>query len=149
MPDALVIDASALLDAAAPGPRFDTMSQLHERFALRAPELLAYEVGSVVHGRRAREHGTTPVARAGAVELLLAGIELIPTDAAMRARCGALAAAHALTFYDASYLELAETTDAALVTQDQALLAAGRRILGDERAVDLADAPRLLARAPW
>ena len=147
MVDLLVLDASAILDAARPGARFDLMSRLQERFAARAPALLAWEIGSVAHGRMSASFGRTPAMRASAVELMLAGIELVPTDEASRTRSGALAQGHGLTFYDASYVELAARDDSTcLVTQDKALLRAARREMGDERAALLDEAAQLLVR---
>lgn len=147
MPDLVVVDASAILDAARPGPFFDSFSKLHGDFALQAPALVAWELGNVIHGRRAKDHGRSPAERAAALDLMLAGLELLPTDARARLRAGEIAARRGLTFYDASYLEAAERdTTACLLTQDRALLAAAKLALGDQRATDLAGI-QLLARA--
>ena len=147
MPDLVVVDASAILDAARPGPSFDAYSKLQGEFVLQAPALVAWEIGNVVHGRRASDHGRSPAERASALELMIAGLDLVPSDARGRRRAGEIAARRGLTFYDASYLEVAERdTTACLVTQDRALLAASKQALGDERASDLAGIPKLLAR---
>lgn len=147
MPDAVIVDASAVIDAATPGSRFEAFTAMQERFASRAPALLAWEVGNVVHGRKARSYGATPARRNQALELMLAGFELVATDEEGRARCGKLAARHALTFYDASYLELAARNDVdLLLTQDAALLQAARRVIGPARASDLDGLHALLAR---
>ncbi|MEA3199788.1 MAG: hypothetical protein QOE90_1216 [Thermoplasmata archaeon] len=138
-PDVLVLDASVVLDGAAPGPRFDALSALHERFACRAPALLAWEIGHVVHGRRAALFAATPQKRAALVEAMLEGIELVPTDAAARAATARLAARHGLTFYDASYLELAaREPEGTLATHDAALRRAAQRELAG-RALGLDD----------
>jgi predicted nucleic acid-binding protein len=147
MVELLVLDASAIIDAAKPGPRFDALSRLQERFSSTAPALLAWELGSVIHGRSAAAFGRTPAARAKALDLMLAGIDLVATDEGSRARCGALAQKRGLTFYDASYLELASRDDATcLLTHDKALLSAAQRELGAGRASGLDDADVLLAR---
>lgn len=147
MPEIVVIDASAVIDAATVGPRFDALTRLQERFATMAPALLAWELGNVVHGRKGAAFGATPARRSKALELMLAGIDLAPSDEASRQACGKLAARHALTFYDASYLELVQREEGSvLVTQDQALLAAAVRTVGRERATDLDGIPALLAR---
>lgn len=147
MPDRVVLDASAVIDAASPGPRFDLLTRLHERFAPAAPMLLAWELGNVAHGRNARAFGSDARNRSDAIELMLAGIELVPSDAASRAACGALSARHGLTFYDAAYLELASRDDeSVLVAQDAKLLRAASTQLGVERAMRVDDVPALLAR---
>lgn len=146
MPETAVLDASAVLDAATPGERFGAFTLLAERFAAVAPALLAWEIASVVHGRRRESFGKTTSRRSETIELLLAGIEMLPSDEGSRARTGALAERHGLTFYDASYLELAARDEATvLVTQDRALLAAAARVLGKGRASDLDGVPRLVA----
>ncbi|MGQ0536132.1 MAG: type II toxin-antitoxin system VapC family toxin [Methanobacteriota archaeon] len=148
MPDGVVVDASAVLDAASPGDDFGRYTLLQERFASTAPALLAWELGSVVHGRKAALFGASPEERSAALELLLAGIDLVPTDEAGRARTGALAARHSLRFYDASYLELAGRDDSTVfVTEDKRLLAAAARALGGDRATGLSGVPALVARA--
>lgn len=146
MPDAAIVDASAVLDAAGIGPRFDAFTRLVERFDLRAPELLAYETGALVHGRLAPRFGATHARRARALEAMLDGVALHPTTPEARGRIAALASRHGLTFYDASYLELAEREEGILITQDKALLRAGLAALGAERASDLDGLDALLAR---
>lgn len=140
-PDVVVLDASALIDAAAQPARNRALQHIQETHALVAPFLLASEAGHVVHCKRPRSFGATPTARAEVLETMLEGIDLIAPDAASRHRAALLAARHKLTFYDAEYLELAaRRAGALLLTQDQALLAAARRRLGTARAFDLAGA---------
>lgn len=138
-PDVLVLDASVVLDGAAPGPRFDALSGLHERFACRAPALLAWEIGHVVHGRRAAAYGSMTPRRTALVEAMLEGIDLVATDASARASTARLATKHGLTFYDASYLELAtREAEGALATHDAVLRRAAERELAG-RVVGLDD----------
>jgi predicted nucleic acid-binding protein len=148
MLEVAVLDASAVLDAATPGPRFDLMTRLHERLGAEAPALLAWELGSVVHGRKGRVFGSGLRKRADNLEMMLGGIDLVTTDEAGRRQAAALAARHGLTFYDASYLEVAARREGrCLVTQDAALLVAGARELGAGRVARLDDIGDLLLRA--
>lgn len=141
---AVVLDASALLDGAdARHPeRGETVRDLQARFRCLAPALLAWEVGNVVHRKHPDAFGTTPAARAAFVETLLEGVDLVPSDGAARARCGALVAELGLTFYDAAYLELAMARGGVLVTQDRRLLQWARE--RGARAFDLEGAARAM-----
>lgn len=135
-----VVDTSALLDGA--GAVEDAwmiaLERLHAEFELEAPALLAWEAANVAHRRLARTFGASAEERAETLELVLEGIVLVPSDAASRAAAGKLVALHGLSFYDASFLELASRDAAALlVAHDKRLLEVARRVLGEARAMDL------------
>ena len=135
----VVLDASALLDGAdAARPEWGVaVRDLQARHPCAAPALLAWELGNVVHRKHAKAFAPRGV---DLVEVLLEEVDLVPSDAASRRRCGDLVAATGLTFYDASYLDLAlATPGAVLVSQDRRLVAAarergGRAYLLDEAA---------------
>ena len=136
----IVVDASAVIDGSSPANEewFAAWSEVLDAAPLLAPALLAWEIGNVVHGRGGARFGRDEASRATAVETMLEGIELVGTDEPTRQACGTVARKLALTFYDASYLELAvREDDRLLLTQDAALLAAGRKALGAKRAFDL------------
>lgn len=105
-----------------------------------APALLRWEVGNVVHGRGAAVFGDARQRKA-IVATLLRPMRLVD-QAGREGAIADVARRHALTFYDAAYLQLALDEDAALVTQDKALLHAAGKALGDGRAWTLEDAAR-------
>ena len=130
----LVLDASALLDGVdASRPEWaETMRDLQARYACRAPALLAWELGNVVHRKHPDVFGPK---RVELVEVLLDGVDLVPSDAASRARCAELVASTGLTFYDAAYLDLARE-GAALVSQDRRLVSVARERGGAAYTLD-------------
>lgn len=86
---------------------------------LRGPSLLAYEVAHVLH-RRFR--GMPAAEKAEVLTALLLGIRL---EEAMPEPTFAI---DGLTYYDASYLEIARRRGATLVTADKPMAAAAKRL---------------------
>jgi predicted nucleic acid-binding protein len=85
--------------------------------AIRAPSILAYEMGHVVQ----REHRNAPAEdRAALLQALLAGVILEPPVP------GIFEVGAGLTYLDASYVELARRHGATLVTNDGKMAAAAQ-----------------------
>ena len=138
----LILDASALLDGVdASRPEWgETVRDLLARHPCAAPALLAWELGNVVHRKHPEVFGPR---RAETLETLLECVDLVPSGAEARRRCGDLVAATGLTFYDAAYLDLARSaSEGGLVSQDRRLLAAARE--QGVRAWSLDEAARAL-----
>ena len=130
----MVIDTSALLASHERGVQ-DKLERLHARSIMLAPALLAYEVAHVVHAKRPDAFGSSADERADLVATLLLGIELVePTPESTRA-AGALAEELKLSVYDASFLGLAASRKASLLTEDQALARAATAKLGKTRVI--------------
>lgn len=61
----------------------------------------------------------------------------MPWDRSSVSRCGAIAEAFGLSFYDATFLDVAQSTaGSVLLAQDEKLLKAAERALGRARAFD-------------
>jgi predicted nucleic acid-binding protein len=115
---AIVVDASAIGAIAFGEPEGPTLAAYLDGETLLAPALIDFELASVAL-KKARAH---PEAGAKVNLALQAALTLpisrvgVPGQEAL-----ALAAATGLTTYDASYLWLARSRDAELVTLDAAL----------------------------
>jgi predicted nucleic acid-binding protein len=117
---AVVLDASVILKwvlDAETEPGHAAASRLLERFQkgelnLLVPSLWLYEVGNTLCLKRP----------ADAFEALAAlcdlGLSEVPFSRGMIHRAISLAQGHSLTFYDASYLAVAEAAETVLVTAD-------------------------------
>ena len=119
-PTAVVPDASIILKwvlDAEDEPGHAAASQLLERWQrgelrLVVPPLWLYEVGNVLCLKR-------PADAAEALGILCdLGLSEVPLSRELMQRTVALAQGHDLTFYDASYLAVAEESKAVLVTAD-------------------------------
>lgn len=147
----LVIDANvAVLPAqrAEKDPRADVARRVlpaaTEAYGLAAPALLAWEIGQIVHRKRAAEWPDLAT-RQGTAALLVQDVDLDVPDAAAAERCGSLAEKHAISYYDAAYLELAlRKPSGLLVTEDERLRRAAALELGPDRALDLHALGRLV-----
>lgn len=134
-----IIDASVLVLAAqdeARDPRAAMARRLlpliHEGYELAAPALIAWEIGQIVHVKRAADWSLAE--RPRVVRALLHDLDLDTPDAAALDATGRIAVARNLSFYDAAYLELASRNpDAVLLTEDTRLHQAGRALLGASR----------------
>lgn len=136
------MDASALLDSLdADKPEWiDGYGRLATEHELVAPSLLSYEVGNVIFGRRAKHYGRSAAERIDRFETLLLGVELHEPTTGSRASSADIAQRHGLTFYDASYLDLAAgISESLIVSHDAVLIAAARKALGPSRAKALDD----------
>jgi predicted nucleic acid-binding protein len=129
---AFVLDCSVALAWFLPGERSAAtealLDQVTEAGAL-VPGLWRLEVGNVLliaerKGRMTRTHRLTALAA-----LRLLSIRTDPeTDANAWSSTMELAMEHALTLYDAAYLELSLRTGLAIATLDQALAQAARTV---------------------
>lgn len=126
----LVVDASVVLAWLLPDERSEQAQRIVEALAhepAQAPGLLGLEVANALTqaGRRAR----IPLAlqRELLDAYLALPIAFDATDAGAIARCADLARRHALSAYDAAYLELAARRRLALATFDTALARAARK----------------------
>lgn len=126
----LVIDASIALawcfeDEASPDT--DAIAETVRRSGAIVPGLFQLEVGNILL-QAERKRRLTPADLA--IRLALLGELPIATDPETAGRAWrdviALARNHALTTYDAAYLELALRKGAGLATRDRALAAAAR-----------------------
>jgi predicted nucleic acid-binding protein len=127
-------------------PRFQAIyADLAEHFTFVAPELLAYELASAIHGKN-RVAGKGLAVRHHQVEDALAPIVLFPTRAEARLRIGDLVERHGLTAYDAAYLEMAERLGGVLATEDERLHRVGVKVLGAKRALRLAGLEKAVAQ---
>ena len=126
----LVVDASVVLAWLLPDERSEAAQRIVEGFAhepAQAPGLLGLEVANSLAqaGRRAR---IPVVLQRELLDAYLAlPIALDATDGHAIARCAELARRHALSAYDAAYLELAARRRFALATFDAALARAARK----------------------
>ena len=122
MPTA-VVDASALAAVVFQEPRFERVAAQLEGRSVVAPLLLQFELANVAVMKARRDPAQAP-AILGALAVALddsTGIQwraVNPTDVAL------LACITGLTAYDASYLWLAGSEEADLVTLDEMLMAA-------------------------
>ena len=119
-----VVDASALVAVAFREPGFERIAARLNRATLVAPHLLKYELANVALVKARRQPAQAARLFRALAEILdeRAGIswfDVNPSDAAL------LALATGLTAYDTSYLLLAGTLGADLVTVDQRLAAVG------------------------
>lgn len=109
-----VVDASALLKVVKEEEHSPAMRawvlQAAQRDDLLAPHVLRYEVGALL----ARMSGFPPGLRRQLRDTLLVAIRFLDGD-------GAEEHAPPLSYYDASYLALAQTIGATLVTYDEVL----------------------------
>ena len=92
----------------------------NRRAELAAPLLLSYEVANAL--RYNPDFGAEDV-EASIKDLLDMQLKLQPLDESQAQRAAELAFKHGITFYDASYLALAETEDVPLYTADDRLIA--------------------------
>jgi predicted nucleic acid-binding protein len=145
--DASVHVSTVLADEDDASARFARLAipRLQRLYGLKAPALLAWELGHVVHRRLASSLGRSPEERGELVGLMLRDIDMDGPEPGQLRRTGALAERHRLSFYDAAYLELALREPAAtLLTEDAALARAAVAELGRERVVDAEGAHRKL-----
>ena len=99
---------------------------------MHAPRLIVYELGNML---RKILHSVSFDKRASAHQALLNDVTLWDGSEEQVGTIHQLAEHYNLTFYDASYLELAGRDDASvLITQDNRLVNAAKRALGKNRA---------------
>jgi predicted nucleic acid-binding protein len=138
-PQALVIDASALIDAIR---RIEVAERIFSGYEPCAPALIEWEFAHFVFRARPGSFGDLK-ARRKLVTSLLAPFRLVD----QRDRLDALALLceeHNMTAYDAAYLQLALDEGAPLLTHDAGLRKAAAKTLGASRSwtLDQVEAPR-------
>ena len=123
----LVVDASVAFkwlipDAAeedVPAAKAILVDHMEGRVEIAVPALLYYEVANILLFGRSRppiDEAAEALRDLFSIPLVVAGPAPDVADAALR-----LASQHGLSYYDASYVALAETLDCTLLTADQRL----------------------------
>lgn len=131
----LVLDASAALDSLS---RSQLAGHIVGSYEPTAPALFAYEIGQVVHAKRPDLFGDAAKRRLVA-RTLVAPMRLIDQSARLDAIAD-LVDKTKLSFYDASYLQLAMDEGAGLVTHGRTLHSVAARRLGHPRVWTLDEA---------
>jgi predicted nucleic acid-binding protein len=111
------------------------LEHLEGRSTIIIPALLYYEVGNMLLFGRSRpplEHAIEVLAGLYAIPLEVAPLNLVSADTTLR-----LAALRGLSFYDATYVALAELSECPLITADRRLAQRARptgrvHLLGEE-----------------
>ncbi len=123
--DAWIVDASVALKWFMPAdrePDAELAREIVGRLALRTTSLAIYEVGNIL----TRHSGWPASDIANALKLLRGTCgEPIALTATDESRAAALALEHDLTFYDASYVAIAQRTRRRLLSADRDLLEPG------------------------
>jgi predicted nucleic acid-binding protein len=119
--DAKVVDASALAALLFAEPEAENIAKRLEGARLAAPSLLDFELANVCLTKMRREPSKRDALRAAFRLAHRVRVETVSVD---HAAIVDLAEATGLTAYDASYLWLARTLNAELVTLDRKLAAA-------------------------
>ena len=120
-----VVDASVAAAVAFTEPRAREAALLLEGLRLFAPRLLAYELASIARTKIRQNPGRQSMILKRLTETLDAGIHWVDVD---YLRVVELALETGLSTYDASYLYVARSIGAGLVTFDQRLAAAARSL---------------------
>lgn len=97
--------------------------RIHQREGLQAPPVLAYELGNVIHRKRARDAGSTLDERSILLEKTAKMADPNAESTSLRRRTGELCERLRISFYDAAYLAHAEATTRSIVTADAGLQA--------------------------
>ena len=124
---AITLDASASAAWLLPDQASPVADRLYEQAVdgegeFQAPALWAWESGNLLQMAARRGRLSTAQTRQAIKALGLAGVQLEPPpNAARMTEILTLAASHALTFYDAAYLEQALRTEARLASKDARL----------------------------
>lgn len=140
----LVIDASAALDSLG---RPELAGHIVGTYEATAPALFQWEVGQVVHAKRPDLFGD-PTKRRAIVRALVSPMRLVEQSARLEAIAD-LVDKTKLSFYDASYLQLAIDENAALVTHDKTLHSVAARRLGHRRVWTLDEAENARPRGKF
>jgi len=122
-----VVDASVVAALAFQEPDAEKAASRLEGGELYAPALLAYELVSVACKKIRKAPGKREVLVEGLTSVLAMDFRWTEPD---HADVLAIALATGLSAYDASYVSLARSLDAELVSFDKDLLAAARKVAG-------------------
>lgn len=116
-----VVDASAIAAVLFVEPDGESVVRQLSSCSLRAPVLLPFEVASACLKKARRDPAQAEAMIKAYGMLATMAVELMPVD---HQEVLDLARTSGLTVYDASYLWLAQTLDAELITLDRQLAAA-------------------------
>lgn len=136
----IVVDTSALVESVDERfpDRGEAFRYLQGTYPMLAPRIIESEAGNVVHAKFPNAFGPDISDRVKLLETLLEGIHPAESSPLGRDRCAEIVEQTGLTFYDSEYLEVADRQDVnALLTEDQALIQAGREVLGGARTFNL------------
>lgn len=114
-----VVDASALTAVVFGEPKGPAVAEMLEGETLVAPALVVYELGNACWKKCRRDPGSAGKFRDAFANLSLFEIKLLAVEPPAVL---ATAEMHAVTYYDAAYLWLADRLKARLVTLDGRLL---------------------------
>jgi predicted nucleic acid-binding protein len=147
----VVVDASVAFkwlipdrsEADVPAAKAILAEHMEAKVRIVVPSLLFYEVGNILLYGRVRP----PAAQVeGALaDLFLLPLEVVSPTASDAQAASGLAAQHGITFYDATYLALAESQDCDFVTADGRLY---RKVRGPHAGGPSESRIKLLARSP-
>jgi len=123
----VVVDASvafkwlvpAASEADVPAAKEMLRDHHDDRCRVTVPSLLYYEVGNILLCGRARPSAAE--VESALADLFALPLLVAPPNAVEARACARTAARYGLTFYDGTYLALAEALDCPLVTADRRL----------------------------
>lgn len=149
--EALVIDASAAIAVVLGEDQSDAVDRAIRHRSSRGvrllvPELFWIEVGNTLVRRYQQPFDVVLEAIATLDRL---GLITVQTDRAGVLAAVAASVEHVLSAYDATYLALAETLDAELLTLDKRLAAAAHPRAVDLDAGGLRESPGVYRLEPW
>ncbi|MHB8585573.1 MAG: type II toxin-antitoxin system VapC family toxin [Thermoplasmatota archaeon] len=139
-PRTFVVDTSALVDTVQLGTdRWATAFEaVQSKYDILAPLRLVYEVGNIVHRKHPQAFGATLAERQAVLVDLLLGIRIEPWDMSDVPRVGEITEKLGVTFYDATFIDLAHRAkNCVLLVQDQKLHAAATKALAKGHTMDL------------
>jgi predicted nucleic acid-binding protein len=108
------------------------------KYDVIAPLRVVYEVGNIVHRKHPDVFGKSLEDRQQVVAEILQGVKIAAWEKESIARVGAITETHGVTYYDATFLDLALTTqNGVLVVQDGKLHEVATKALGKDRVFNL------------
>lgn len=139
-PATFIVDTSALIDTIQVGNDEwgKAFAHAQSKYDVLAPLRVVYEVGNIVHRKHPTVFGKDLAERQLVVREILQGVRIAPFEPASIERAGEITEKHGVTYYDATFLDLAiQTKDSILLAQDDKLLDAGKKALSKDRALNL------------
>ncbi|GEM_PF-2995389 len=135
-----VVDTSALIDSLQADHEAwsEAFAHVQARYDVLAPLRVVYEVGNIVHRKHPEAFGKSLEDRQQVVAEILQGVTIAAWEKESVARAGEITERHGVTYYDATFLDLAlATPGSVLLVQDEKLREAAAKALGKERALSL------------
>lgn len=135
-----IVDTSALVDTVQMGSDAwaNAFAHVQSKYDVIAPLRVVYEVGNIVHRKHPNVFGKDLKERQQVVSEILQGVRIVPWEPSSVPRAGELAEKHNVTFYDATFLDLAhQTRDSILLVQDEKLHEGAAKLLGEGRVHNL------------